>query len=139
MFHAYLHQVASSLCHHPQSNAMSPLRIVYTAMHGEAGDVQEQGKLIDGLKLSLRCIYPLEGVGHAFASQVFRAFKLPPYLPVMAQCDEDPTFRTTVFPNPEERGALSLAMAYADEEVGEAARLILANDPDADRLAVAER
>ena len=48
----------------------------------------------------------------------------------------DPTFPTVSFPNPEEQSGLKMAMAKA-EQVG--ASLVLANDPDADRLAVAER
>lgn len=48
----------------------------------------------------------------------------------------DPDFPTVKFPNPEETGALDLAM-----ETGDALNqdLIIANDPDADRLAVAEK
>ncbi len=50
------------------------------------------------------------------------------------QCDPDGTFPTVSFPNPEEKGALDLAIAKA-KECG--AEFIIANDPDADRLAVA--
>ena len=68
---------------------------------------------------------------------VFSNFDLSPYTPVKEQCDPDPTFPTVDFPNPEEgAGALRFAMKTANE-VG--ATIILANDPDADRLAVAER
>jgi phosphomannomutase len=47
----------------------------------------------------------------------------------------DPEFPTVDFPNPEENGALELAMKTAGET---GCRVIIANDPDADRLAVAE-
>lgn len=61
----------------------------------------------------------------------------PPVCPCLPpQCDPDPTFPSVPFPNPEEgKGALQLSMAKA-AEVG--ATVVLANDPDADRLAVAE-
>src|SRR6185503_16460610 len=50
------------------------------------------------------------------------------------QTDPDGAFRTVAFPNPEEKGALDRALELAREVDAE---LILANDPDADRLGVA--
>jgi len=55
---------------------------------------------------------------------------------VDSQALPDPYFTTIKYPNPEEKGALDLAMALADDE---GIDLILANDPDADRFAVAEK
>lgn len=55
---------------------------------------------------------------------------------VAKQVDPDPDFPTVAFPNPEETGSLDLAMKTADEENRD---LIIANDPDADRFAVAEK
>ena len=79
----------------------------------------------------------MHGVGHHWCKRSFANFDLSPYSPVKEQCDPDPTFPTVAFPNPEEgAGSLRLAMKTANE-VG--ATIILANDPDADRLAVAER
>jgi phosphoglucomutase/phosphopentomutase len=77
----------------------------------------------------------MHGVGARFAAAVFDAFKLPPFTAVASQCTPDPDFPTVAFPNPEEAGALSVACAAADDA---GASLVLANDPDADRLAIAE-
>ncbi|KAJ1983947.1 hypothetical protein H4R34_000959 [Dimargaris verticillata] len=86
---------------------------------------------------SLRCVYtPMHGVGHPFAERAFRAFKLPPFTIVASQVQPDPDFPTVRFPNPEEPGALDQAMATADRVQ---APVVFANDPDADRFAVAER
>jgi phosphomannomutase len=84
-----------------------PMRIVYTALHG---------------------------VGQELLLKVLAAGGFPDVLPVETQGTPDGDFPTVAFPNPEEPGALDLAYAKA-AEVG--ADLILANDPDADRLSVA--
>jgi phosphomannomutase len=78
----------------------------------------------------------MHGIGHKFAAKVFEVFELPPFKAVPAQKDPDFTFPTVPFPNPEEKGALDLAKKFAEEN---GCDIILANDPDADRLAVAER
>ncbi|CAN0397222.1 unnamed protein product, partial [Discosporangium mesarthrocarpum] len=66
----------------------------------------------------------------------YKAFGLPPLISVPSQRDPDPDFPTVKFPNPEEGGALEEAIRLAEER---GITLVLANDPDADRLAVAER
>lgn len=83
------------------------LKVVYTAMHG---------------------------VGWETTRAVFAAAGFDEPTPVVEQRDPDPDFSTVAFPNPEEPGALDLSFATADRV---SADLILANDPDADRLAVA--
>ncbi|GMA94302.1 hypothetical protein GCM10025881_11260 [Pseudolysinimonas kribbensis] len=75
----------------------------------------------------------MHGVGWQTASAVFAAAGFPPPVSVRAQQDPDPAFPTVSFPNPEEPGALDLAVATARDA---GAQLIIANDPDADRLAV---
>ncbi|HEX8008964.1 MAG TPA: phospho-sugar mutase, partial [Trebonia sp.] len=90
----------------PQADAMA-LRVVYTPMHGVAGDLT--------LRAMRRAGFPVPHV-------------------VAAQAKPDPDFPTVAFPNPEEPGALDLALADA-RAVG--ADLVVASDPDGDRLAIA--
>ncbi len=83
----------------------------------------------------LRYIYtPLHGVACDLAMRAFDQAGFPPPDVVEAQARPDPDFRTVAFPNPEEPGALDLALAQARRS---GADLVLANDPDGDRLAVA--
>ncbi len=85
------------------------VRLVHTSMHGVGGEVV------------------LEALARTGATDV---------TPVPQQHEPDGSFPTVRFPNPEEPGALDLAFALADDV---AADLVLANDPDTDRLAVAAR
>ncbi|KAL6707591.1 hypothetical protein ACN47E_003941 [Coniothyrium glycines] len=95
----------------PHAISLSPdLKFVYTPMHGV------------GLPAMQQCVRTL-----GIASQM---------IVVEAQAQPDPDFPTVKFPNPEEKGALNLAIETADKA---SVRLILASDPDADRLAVAEK
>ena len=106
----YFGAMEAELCRHKARNEQSELKVVYTAMHG---------------------------VGAPWFAKAFAAFGLPAPIPVAEQQAPDPTFPTVTFPNPEEgAGALELAFATAEKH---GASLVLANDPDADRLAVAER
>ena len=83
---------------------------------------------------SLRIVYtPMHGVGRLLAERVLRPAGFADLHVVAEQAEPDGRFPTVAFPNPEEPGALDLARALAGR-VG--ADLILANDPDADRLAV---
>ena len=76
----------------------------------------------------------LHGVGSDLALRAIRLAGFPEPIPVAEQAEPDPEFPTVAFPNPEEPGAIDLALAWA-AEVG--ADLVIANDPDADRCAVA--
>jgi phosphomannomutase len=79
---------------------------------------------------------PLHGVGGATMMALFDGAGHKSVTAVAEQFVPDPAFPTLPFPNPEEPGALDLATATADR-VG--ADLVIANDPDADRLGAAVR
>ena len=83
----------------------------------------------------LRIVYtPMHGVGWRYMRELLADAGYRDVHPVDQQADPDGRFPTLPFPNPEEPGAMDLALALAGE-VG--ADLVLANDPDADRLGVA--
>lgn len=101
---------AQKWCFNRETNAAESVKITYTAMHG---------------------------VGLRMAERVYQAFGLNPFIQVKEQVQPDPEFPTVEFPNPEEgEGALRLAMETADAA---GSTVIVANDPDADRLALAEK
>ncbi|MGW0193400.1 phospho-sugar mutase [Nonomuraea sp. NPDC003201] len=82
----------------------------------------------------LRVAYtPLHGVGAATLTGAFLAAGFETPVAVEEQRDPDPDFPTVSFPNPEEPGAMDLAIALAAKLDAD---LVLANDPDADRCAV---
>jgi phosphomannomutase len=76
----------------------------------------------------------MHGVGAETFAAVLERAGYPPPAPVAAQVAPDGTFPTVAFPNPEEPGAMDLAFETAR---GAGAELVIAHDPDADRLAVA--
>lgn len=76
---------------------------------------------------------PMHGVGWRYVKRTFERSGYPNVHVVAEQAEPDGRFPTVNFPNPEEPGALDRAMSLADEKKAD---LILANDPDADRLAV---
>ncbi|ORX56625.1 phosphoglucomutase [Piromyces finnis] len=83
------------------------------------------------------CYTAMHGVGLPFARKSFESFGFKPFEEVDEQVLPDPDFSTVEFPNPEEgKGVLDLSIAKANAT---GATVILANDPDADRLAIAEK
>lgn len=83
----------------------------------------------------LKIVYTaLHGVGTETLQRVFHAAGFPPPILVQAQAQPDPDFPTVAFPNPEEPGAIDLALETARSVDAD---LVIANDPDADRCAAA--
>jgi phosphomannomutase len=83
----------------------------------------------------LRFVYtPLHGVAGGLALRAFEQAGFDEPDVVSAQAEPDPDFPTVAFPNPEEPGALDLALVQARRIDAD---LVIANDPDGDRLAVA--
>ncbi|MEZ5350504.1 MAG: phospho-sugar mutase [Microthrixaceae bacterium] len=91
----------------PRSEGHHPVVVAYTALHGVGADL---------LELAIRRMQSVELV------------------PVASQREPDPLFPTVEFPNPEEPGAMREVLELADAV---SADLAIANDPDADRLAIA--
>jgi phosphomannomutase len=90
---------------------------------------------VGGRARGVEVVYtPLHGVGRDVVLGVFERAGFPAPHVVLEQGEPDPDFPTVAFPNPEEPGALDLALAAARDR---GADVVLANDPDADRLAVA--
>ena len=78
-------------------------------------------------------ITPMHGVGGRLLEQLLTDAGFAPCVRVDAQFDPDPDFSTVAFPNPEEPGAMDLALATAERVRPD---VIVANDPDADRCAI---
>ena len=84
---------------------------------------------------SLKIVYSaMHGVGAEFIEKIFDLAGMNPLIPVESQHKPDGTFPTVAFPNPEEPGAMDKSIETAKAN---GADLVLANDPDADRLCVA--
>ncbi|MBE7187254.1 phospho-sugar mutase [Jatrophihabitans endophyticus] len=92
------------------------------------------GLVTDGPR-ELRIVHTaMHGVGARTMAAVFAAAGFADVHPVPEQQQPDPDFPTVAFPNPEEPGALDLALELARAQEAD---VVIANDPDADRCAVA--
>uniref|UniRef100_A0A7E4VWD1 Phosphoglucomutase-2 n=1 Tax=Panagrellus redivivus TaxID=6233 RepID=A0A7E4VWD1_PANRE len=94
------------------ANAKTPLKFTYSAFHG---------------------------VGYKLAKKMFEGYGFPAesFVVVKEQALPDPTFPTVTFPNPEE-GAKVLKLSFDTADANNST-VILANDPDADRIQLAEK
>jgi phosphomannomutase len=91
--------------------------------------------LAEGSARTARTVYTaMHGVGKDVLLAAFARAGFPEPVLVAEQAEPDPAFPTVAFPNPEEPGAMDLAFAKAREVEPD---LVVANDPDADRCAVA--
>jgi len=111
-------------------------------MSEEVGDAYERALLTrrlgaPALAAPLRVAYTaMHGVGAAWFRRLMPKAGFVDLVEVAEQVEPDPRFPTVAFPNPEEPGALDLARATAARA---GAHILLAHDPDADRLAVVAR
>jgi phosphomannomutase len=91
------------------------------------------GEVIDGDRVRI-AYTAMHGVGWHVVEALFAAVGLAKLETVTTQLLPDGNFPTVAFPNPEEPGAMDLALQVGRERHAD---LIIANDPDADRLALA--
>lgn len=103
----------------------------YRAAVGALADPAVTAELAADLRIVLT---PMHGVGGETARQVLTAAGFTDLHVVPLQAAPDPDFPTVAFPNPEEPGAIDLAIALAQEVEAD---LVIALDPDADRCAAA--
>ncbi|CAD6185885.1 unnamed protein product [Caenorhabditis auriculariae] len=104
--------VEKPLCFYREINEKTPIKFTYSAFHG---------------------------VGYHFTKRMFKEFGFPEsqFISVAEQQEPNPDFPTIPFPNPEEgRKVLTLSIETADKN---GSTVILANDPDADRIQMVEK
>ena len=93
------------------------------------------GPITDAQRKSVTSVYTaMHGVGWKTLQSVFSASGFNEPNAALQQRDPDPAFPTVAFPNPEEKGALDIAISLAKKN---SVDVLLANDPDADRFAAA--
>jgi phosphomannomutase len=123
----------------PADSAAHGLRVLVDAEDNEVEEAYLGGlaraSLHSGDPMPLRIAYTaMHGVGHRLAIRALARAGFEGVAAEPTQADPDGAFRTVPFPNPEEPGAMDRVLALAARTRAE---LVLANDPDADRLAAA--
>lgn len=109
----------------------------YTVLCDKVVDayIEKTASIAKEPKTDINYVYTaMHGVGYEVLSKTLAKAGLPQPSIVAEQVWPDGTFPTVNFPNPEEKGALDMAINVAKAK---GAEFIIANDPDADRLAVA--
>ncbi|MHC5227642.1 phospho-sugar mutase [Enterococcus sp. LJL99] len=93
--------------------------------------------LIDEMGADLKLVYtPLHGTGKMLGEKALKQAGFEKFVLVPEQAIADPDFTTVKSPNPEEKSAFEYAIALGEKE---GADLLIATDPDADRLGAAVR
>ncbi len=140
------HGIATEIARVPPANQVVKMPLEEAKAKGLAktyGFEVEETYLAEVAKLRIRTdgdrkmaiVYtPLHGTGERLCRRALEAAGFSNVTTVAEQAKPDGTFPTVAFPNPEEKGALDLALALAKKTD---ASLIIANDPDVDRLAIA--
>ena len=108
---------------------------VFNSYVDQASKLITSGPTSDSQRKAVTSVYTaMHGVGWNALKAVFENSGLTQPIAAIEQRDPDPAFPTVAFPNPEEKGALDIAIALAELKDAD---VLIANDPDADRLAVA--
>ncbi|MCP3162729.1 phospho-sugar mutase [Myxococcus qinghaiensis] len=140
--------IASAIARVEPANRVPLLTVVQAREQGLWRDIpdslgEDYLRAILGLRVhkkgsdTLSIVYTaMHGVGGVWAERALRDAGFPRFTPVAEQQMPDGRFPTVRFPNPEEPGAMDLSRATAERVKAD---LVLANDPDADRLAVMAR
>lgn len=108
-----------------------------TAYLKEIKSVTINQKLIDEMGKDLKLVYtPLHGTGKMLGEKALKQSGFEKFVLVPEQAVADPNFSTVKSPNPEEHSAFEYAIALGKKEDAD---LLIATDPDADRLGAAVR
>jgi phosphoglucomutase len=108
-----------------------------TAYLKEIKEVTIDQELIDTVGKDLKLVYtPLHGTGRMLGEKALKQAGFQQFIIEPSQAVADPNFSTVKSPNPEEHSAFEYAIALGEKE---GADLLIATDPDADRLGAAVR